>query len=206
MNHPAPPLTEPQVAAFAKLACGLEGGGVAVLCGPPGVGKTTVLEHLAADPPVAGRSSAVQEAAAWLEGGDLPDVVLADDAHLATAADLARLLARCRRRPTTALVLSGEGRLLTLLARDPRLAQAIRIQAALLPGCLADTQELIGRATGTAFDDRVAAAIHEITGGVPADVLRLAGLASVVAADRPDRGLTTADIEAIHRRLAPRAA
>jgi len=39
MTAPLPPLTDPQRAAVAKLACGLEAGdSLAILCGPTGVG------------------------------------------------------------------------------------------------------------------------------------------------------------------------
>ncbi|MFM8414484.1 MAG: hypothetical protein ACKOCX_07140 [Planctomycetota bacterium] len=206
------PLTEPQSAALAKLACGVTGGeGLALLCGPPGVGKTTVLERLAADLRALGRLVASADVAGLLEPSASPaDIVIADDAHLADAADLGRLLARCRTAWSGAvLVLAGEGRLLTLLARDPRLSQATRIRAILLPGSLADTAALLERravAGGMRLDERAVAILHEIAGGTPAGVMRLAELADVVASSRPDGQATAADIEAIHRRLAPQAA
>lgn len=206
------PLTEPQSAALAKLACGATGGeGLGLLCGPPGVGKTTVLERLAADLRALGRTVAVADVAAWLAPAAAPAaIVIADDAHLADAADLGRLLARCRSEWSgAALVLAGQGRLLTLLARDPRLSQAARIRAILLPGSVADTAALLerrGLGGGPRFDDRAVATLHEIAGGTPADVARLADLAEVVAAARPAGLVTAADIEALHRRLSPRAA
>jgi hypothetical protein len=206
-------LTEPQTAALAKLGCGLESAaGLAVLCGPAGVGKSAVLHHLAADLGAIGRSAAVRDLAAWLDpAADLPDVVLADDAHLAAAADLAALMARCRsRRPAATLVLDGEGRLFTLVARDPRLAQAVRIRASLLPGGVADTAALVTRRAesvgGPRFDEPALVALHEITGGVPAEIVRLADLTEVIATARPDGPITVAEIEAIHRRLSPHAA
>lgn len=206
------PLTEPQSAALAKLACGVAGGeGLSLFCGPPGVGKTAVLERLAADLRLLGRSAAIAEVADWLAStAARADVVIADDAHLADGADLGRLLTRCRTAWSgSVLVLAGQGRLLTLLARDQRLSQAARIRATLLPGSLADTAVLLGHrmsADGMRLDERAVATLHEITGGTPADVVRLAELAAVVAAARPDRRATVADIEAIHRRLSPQAA
>ena len=49
-------------------------------------------------------------------------------------------------------------------------------------------------------------AIHEIAGGVPGDVVRLAELAGLVAPELADGPITADDIEAVHRRLAPQAA
>lgn len=206
------PLTELQSAALAKLACGLTAGeGLALLCGPPGVGKTRVLERLAADLRALGRSVDVADVASLLApSAASADIVLADDAHLADAADLGRLLARCRTsRSGAALVLAGQGRLLTLLARDPRLSQAARIRAILPPGSLADTAALLEHravAGGIRLGERAIAVLHELAGGTPADVIRLAELADVVAASSPDGQATAADIEAIHRRLSPQAA
>lgn len=212
MSQSPAPLTEPQTAALAKLGCGLEStAGLGVLCGPAGVGKSTVLERLAADLRALGRSAAIRDVAAWLEAaGDLPEFVLADDAHLADPADLAALLTRCRsRRPGAAVVLAGEGRLFTLVARDPRLAQAVKIRVPLLPGRLADTRLLLERrqaAGGVRFDEPAVVTLHEVTGGVPAEVVRLADLADVIASPRPHGQITTADVESIHRRLSPHAA
>lgn len=213
MPFPTSPLTEPQLAALAKLGCGMESAAeLGLLCGPAGVGKSTVLEHLAADLLRLGRTAAVRDVFAWLEpAADLPECVLADDAHLADVAELATLLARCRaRRPAAALVLAGEGRLFTLVARDPRLAQGVRVRVSLLAGRLGDTRELLARrqagAADRRFDDPGVVALHEITGGVPAAVLRLAELADMIAADRPDVQITAADVEALHRRLSPHAA
>ena len=107
-------------------------------------------------------------------------------------------------------MLAGEGRLFTLVARDPRLTQAVRIRVPLLAGRLADTRALLERhgddARCVTFEEPGVVTLHEIAGGVPAEVLRLAELANVIAASRPDRPITAADIEAIHRRLSPHAA
>jgi type II secretory pathway predicted ATPase ExeA len=212
MSTPGTRLTELQGAALAKVACGIEAGaGVAVLCGPAGVGKTTVLEHLASDPRVAPDELPIRDVAAWLaDTGDPPPIVLADDAHLASDHDLAQLLARAKsRRPAAAVVLAGQGRLLTLASRDRRIEQAVRIRAALLPGSLAHTLALVAAiepAGGPGFDEAALVAIHEIAGGVPGDVVRLAELAGLVAPELAHGLITADDIEAVHRRLTPQAA
>jgi len=207
-------LTPSQVAALAKVACGLEtGGGLTLLCGPAGVGKTTVLEHLATDPVVEGRIGPVRDVAGWLsaEARELPAIVLADDGHLADPEDLGRLLLRCRSRGRdVSLVIAGRGRLFSLIARENRLEQATRIRVSLLPGGPSETAGLLrersDQAAGQPFDDAVIQTIHEIAAGIPADIVRLADLALVVAESRPGRRLTVADVEAVHRCLAPGAA
>jgi hypothetical protein len=64
----------------------------------------------------------------------------------------------------------------------------------------------LGLGPDAAKRDAVAVTIHEIAAGIPAAVERLADLAVVVAAGRPDRRLDPADVEAIHRRLCLTAA
>ena len=62
----APTLTPTQQAALAKIACGIsQPGGVALLCGPQGVGKTTVLAHLASARQLRSLSVEVRDIAAW---------------------------------------------------------------------------------------------------------------------------------------------
>lgn len=211
----AQPLSDPQRAALAKIACGLEAAtGLVLLCGPAGVGKTLVLEELARSLPPPGQAARRQAVAEWLAGSDdLPAVVLADDGHLATEGDLGMLLDRCRRAGSTGLVLAGEGRLLSLVSRDPRLEQAVRIRVSLLPGTLGDTRALLDRAFATigplprpGLDEAAVATIHEIAGGVPGTIVRLADLAGVLASARPDGLVRADDIEAIQRRIAPQAA
>jgi type II secretory pathway predicted ATPase ExeA len=214
MNAPhADRLTLPQRAAVAKLACGCESaGGVALLCGPAGAGKTTVLAALAAAGGT-GRTVGLATAQHWVAAPSLPDIVLADDAHEADGIALARLLRRCSdRTPGACLVLAGAGRLFTLAARDPRLEQAIRIRVTLPCFTAAETRTLFA-ATVAGINDReidvldsTARVVHEIAAGLPAAVVRLAGLAAVIVADRPDEPLAAADIEAIHERLSLAAA
>ena len=212
MSPTTAPLTAPQGAALAKVACGIEAGaGVALLCGPAGVGKTTVLEQLASDPRLAPDELAIRDVATWLvTTGNLPPIVLVDDAHLASDCDLAQLLARAKsRRPAAAVILAGQGRLLTLITRDRRIEQAVRIRATLLPGSLADTSALLAATApvdAPGFNEAAILAIHEIAGGVPGDVIRLAELAGLVAPELAAGLVTADDIEAVHRRLAPQAA
>jgi energy-coupling factor transporter ATP-binding protein EcfA2 len=205
----APPLTESQLAACAKVACGCEArGGVVLLVGPAGVGKSTVLAAVRAGLPPVGDTRPVAD---WLAIGteELPPVLVLDDAHLESEADLARLVAHARRRqPEATVVLAGEGRLLTLVARDTRLEQAVRIRASLLPGTPADTRRLVESIPRfpNGLSEEALAAVHEMAGGVPAAVIRLAELATVVAAAHPAGLVAATDIEAIHRRLSPLAA
>jgi len=209
-------LTDGQRAALAKLACGVESpGGVAILCGPPGTGKTTVLAHLADGQSRAGRRCISRQLAAWDtdRGSDasLFDLFIVDDAHESDAEAIARLLAACRsRRADAAVVLAGEGRLLTLVSRDHHVEQAVGLRATLRPFSALETRRLLEPILpGAATRPEVAAVaqtIHEISAGIPRAALRLAELAAVVADSRADAGLTVADIELVHRRLSLQAA
>ena len=212
----AAPLTDTQRAAVAKLACACEhSGGVALLCGPPGAGKTTVLAHLVAAAAERKQSSELRPILAWLEAaGPLPDLVCADAAHETDEAALVRLVDRCRsRQPAASVVLAGEGRLLTLVSRDPRLERAVSLRATLRPFSPDETRRLLDARLFTAAcppatdsRDDVARTIHEIAAGIPAAIVRLTDLARVVAEARPGGELTVDDIEAIHRRLTLQAA
>lgn len=212
MSAIAAPLTAPQAAALAKVACGIEAGaGVALLCGPAGVGKTTVLEHLASDPRLAYERLPIRDVAVWLAtAGELPPILLVDDAHLASDHELVQLITRAKaHRPAAAVILAGQGRLLTLIGRDRRIEQAVRILAALLPGSPADTSALLAAtlpADGPSFDEAAIVALHEIAGGVPGDIVRLVELVNLVSPELAAGLFTADDVEALHRRLAPHAA
>ena len=208
-------IVESRQAAVARLVYATERpGGVAVLCGPAGTGKTVVLHQLAAALEPHGRVASVRRPAEWASeaAATCPDVMLVDDAHLADTATLVALLDRCRHAGSS-VVLAGQGRLLTLVSRDTRLENAVTLRATLQPFTMAETRLVLdgGLFTGVFGLDAecraaVAATIHEIAAGVPAVVERLAALAAVVATGRPRHGLAAADIEAIHRRLSIRAA
>lgn len=208
-----------QQAALAKVACAVtKPGSLALLCGPHGTGKTTLLARLGADERLRDRSVEHHDFEGWDAMADastgLPDVVLVDDAHLAPDGGLARLVGRCLRRTGTSVVLAGEGRLLSLVARDSRVEQAVTLRASLRPCSPEESRGLLDAVLPLAIcarpdaDDRdpVARTIHEITAGIPADIVRLAGLAGVVAASRIAPHIGVDDVEALHRRLSPRAA
>lgn len=219
-HQPSVSLLPAQHPAFAKVACAvMRPGSVALLCGPHGTGKTTLLTRLAADERFRDRSVERREFDAWdaalvQPGTEPPDIVLVDDAHLAPDGGLARLVGRCLRKTGTSVVLAGEGRLLSLVARDIRVEQAVTLRASLRPCSEAESRDLLdavlslaGCSRAEATDhDPVARTIHEIAAGIPADIVRLAELARVVAASRPTPHICVDDIEALHRRLSPRAA
>ena len=209
-------LIDGQRAALAKLACGVASpGSLAVLCGPPGTGKTRVLACLAAGQIRGGRSCACMRLADWLARADdvdaLPDVVVADDAHDVDAPALGQLLAAAgRRRPGAAVVFGGEGRLLTLVSRDRAVERMVTLRATLHPFSAAETSRLLEPllprvADGPEFAD-AARTIHEIAAGIPRAALKLGELAAVVADSRSDGSLSVADVEQIHRRLLLQAA
>ena len=221
MNHmqPKPSLspTIAQQAAVARLVYALESSATAtLLCGPRGVGKTLVLAEIAA---VIARGSrpcqrcsardGVPEASLPASGRD--GVLLVDDAHLVSAGELAALVDAWRRRsPTGGLVLAGEGRLLTLVARDERVERAVVLRAVLGSFTLAESKATVASVVelSGSEDERDATVrvIHEIAAGIPAEVVRLAELFRAIAAATPTGRLTPDDVESLHRRLSLQAA
>jgi type II secretory pathway predicted ATPase ExeA len=225
-----PPLTGPQEAAAAKLAYAAESpNAITLLCGPAGVGKTTVLRFIAADGLPSrqtvrliswadirgdrGDLAAVRGLAAEGDDGSAPDVLLVDDAHRAVGHELVEFVERCRRRHDgIAIVLAGEGRLLSLVASDARLEQSVRLRATLPTFTVAESRRLIAPTLPVATDateadgEAVIRTIHEIAGGVPAISVRLAEITAMLAAADPRRRLTPDDVETIHRRLSLTAA
>lgn len=218
LRHP-PRLTAAQEAAVAKLAYAAEhAGAVALLCGPAGVGKTTVLRHVAAVGIPAARTLRLREGRGcgrWQEDESVDDhaadVLLVDDADQATATELVGFVDSWhRRQPAVVIVLAGQGRLLSLCSGDRRLQQRVRLRAALPTFTIAESREFLGPMVASVADegrcDEIVRTIHEIAGGVPDVALRLADMASVLAAADPGRSLLPDDIETIHRRLAMQAA
>lgn len=221
-------LTAAQEAAVAKLAYAVgHPNTIALLCGPAGVGKTTVLRAIAADEMLQPRTvRSISWADVRADQGELPGsrvregergeepvptVLIVDDAHRAFAHELAVAVDRWRRRHDgIAIVLAGEGRLLSLVAGDHALEQAVRLRATLPPFTLAESRRLL--AAMPPFDapgpqhEEVIRTIHEIAGGVPAIALRLADMAMVLAGADPGHRLTPHDVETIHRRLCLTAA
>ena len=216
---PSVRLTFAQQAAAARLSYALEQSAtVSLLCGPGGVGKTTLLRHVAGCQPCHSRSIGCQrldELEGLVSGPPCreppPEVLLVDDAHLAQDGDLGGLFERCRQRcGTFSLLLAGEGRLLTLVSRDPRLEQFVRLRATLPAFALDESRLLLGPVLAAAGPpanrEAVARSIHEIAAGIPAAIRRLAELTLVFVASHPDHRLVPDDVETIHRRLSPTAA
>jgi type II secretory pathway predicted ATPase ExeA len=216
MNVPVPALTTAQQAAVAKLAYAVEApGSMAVLCGAAGTGKSLVLAAVARCPTLRGRTVRIDRFPALHEpaGSDRgpADVVLVDDVHLADAGALSQRIDALRAAtPAPAIVLAGQGRLLTLLARDSRLESLVRLRVTVPPFSLSETRLLVAARTGSgglpSDDPHLVKTIHEIAGGIPAGIVRLADLAGVVAEGRRGQPITAEDIEAIHRRLGITAA
>lgn len=210
-------LTLGQQAAVARLAYAVESpAAVAVLCGPPGVGKSLVLDHVAMACSIHQRPchrctwrDGMPEAVPSAAGGG--GVELVDDAHEATPDELAKLVeSRRRHDPASSIVLAGEGRLLTLIARDARIEQAVILRATLKPFSIAESTLAVATRLppgGTQVErDAIVRVIHDLAAGIPARVVRLADLLQTVAAGTPSRRLTPADVEAVHRRLTLQAA
>ncbi len=216
--HPPRQLLAVQEAAVAKLAYVAEQpGAAAVLCGPPGSGKSLVLEAAARTLESAGRACRIVSWRSLREAalGDCPDVLLVDAVDDAADGELATLLNHCwAANPQTRIILAGAGRLLTLIARDARLERCMGLRAVLTPCSRGETQRLVADRLATSQDPggevttvaAVADTIHEITGGIPADVERLASLAALIAADRSTTRLTPEVIERVHGRLMVTAA
>jgi len=202
-----------QRVAEARLVYALEEpGGMAVLCGPGGTGVTTVLTALwrrcaeSTGGLLAGSVAEARELLAFRRpsGG----VLLVDDCHLAAEGDLDRLIevalgeSRC-----DGIVLGGQGRLLTLLQRSPTLAGRVRLRAVLGTFTADETAAVVRRRlVDEVCTDAALRTIHEISGGVAGDVVRLADLVSAVATAEPNRPVDGADVEVIHGRLRAEAA
>jgi len=201
-------LTPAQQAALGRLRFVLEEpAGVVLLCGPAGVGTSVVLAALSAElGPVAPGVTTIWSAAAAVDatrrGMPIGDVVLVDDAHLASPEDLAAIatVAASSDARERCVVLAGRGRLLTLVGRDSRIAPRVRLRAIVPPLTLADTRRIVESRLGDVGAE-VTRTCHEIAAGIPAALVRLIDLATVSAGRRP----TPADIETIHRRLDPQA-
>ena len=202
-----PMLTAAQSAALARLRFGLEEpGAIVLLVGAAGVGKSLVLETFGDELAAAGIPHARRGAggdgrgSADDEGHDA--ILLADDAHAWTADGLAGVAAR----RTGATVLAGRGRLLSLVARDDRVAARVRLRAVVPPFTLDDSSRLVADRLAPAPlpDPEAVRVMHEIAAAIPGRLVRLLDLVAVVAA--AGRRLTAADVEAIHARLGPDAA
>ena len=215
-----------QQAAVARVAYALEKlPSVVLLCGPAGVGKTFVLQSVAYTAYLKPRSIALWRCDELLEdralmddctakqsvGRKHADILLVDDSHLLEDGQLSQLVDGCRKsHPSVGIVLAGEGRLLSLVSRNSRLEQLVRLRAMLPPFSLAESSLLVaGSLTAAGSKENraaVARTIHEIAAGIPALVMRLADLAEMLASSNTGHVLVPNDIETLYRRLSLNAA
>jgi len=215
-----------QQAAVARVAYALEKlPSVVLLCGPAGVGKTFVLKSVADTAYLQPRLIAIWRCDELLEDmtrmGDLTakqsvdrrqaDILLIDDSHLLEDGQLSHLVDGCRKsHPSVGIVLAGEGRLLSLVSRDSRLEQLVRLRAILPPFSLAESSLLVAGSLVAAGSPENRAAvtrtIHEIAAGIPALVMRLADLAEMLTSSNAGHVLVPDDIETLYRRLSLNAA
>lgn len=177
-----------------------------MLCGPAGTGKTLLLSRLATELTGAGgvvMATSPRQAAA----GDLlgrVDVLMVDDAHLAPdagwLADLVERAGACR-----TVVLAGQGRLLTLLARVRPLEEQVCLRAVLGPWTRDETDAYVSAAlpclTGIANAAELRERMHDLAAGTPRHVARLVEAARMVIASHPGHRLTTRDLETFQQRL-----
>lgn len=185
-------LSASQTAAFARLHHATETrGGAAVLCGPPGSGKTTVLARLAA-------------------AVDPKSLRIVDDAHLLDADAIEAIAADAAEGRQATIILAGQGRLLGLLGRNSRLGAHVRLRAVIGPLTREESRQLgcriLAGIEASAADERVFDTIHEIALGMPRGVERLARFARLLAEAEPGRPLGPMDIERIQTRLLAGAA
>lgn len=217
-------LAESQQTALARLRDVLRRGGLAVLCGPSGTGKTMLVARLAAEVnatpgwavhgPCGVRTLRQQSAggAAALPPAASRVLTIIDDAHKADhGAELAEVVAAgLAGQPRGAVVLVGEGRLLTLLARQPDLEQRVDLRAPLKPWPLHETRRLTDRLLpgfGSMPDaDSLCLRIHELAAGMPRQLVRLIETVAMVRSAEPAHRVTVDDLETFHRRLFLQAA
>lgn len=217
-----PELTAAQGAAVAKLVYAADRPGtVAVLCGPEGVGKTTVLRRVVRTVVESGGTARLDEAADVAQGrppshdtaanSGGSDVLLLDDAERLTAAALRGVLEERRRQDAElVVVLAGSGRLLSTLAADPRLERLVHLRIAVPAFTRDESSRLVAARLPAeslaAVGPAVMRTIHEIAAGIPATVTRLADMAALLVDAYPARELVPDDIETLHRRLSLHAA
>ena len=204
-----------QEIAKAKILYAMEHECIAaVLCGPPGTGKTFMLQSLIDDLKSIDQVGCILS---WLTLretilSEQPDVLVIDSIDDANESELGSVIHRCRKmNPHTRFILVGTGRLLTLISRDKSLEKQIGMRAVLTSCKLADTLRLVAgilqadAPNGCYKLKSVADVIHEITAGIPGDIVKLTKLVAVVAMNHPD-GVTGELIEQIHWKLDLRAA
>lgn len=210
-------LTAPQQAAAARLHEVVRRGGIAILCGPAGTGKSMLLLRLAGELehqrtiPCLGPTGVAQAAECLRTANQdasarrkQPLVLLVDDAD--AAPDATMLADLVSQMPAAGgLVLAGEGRLLTLLARQPVVEQQVSLRAVLRPWSETESRDLIAArlpsllalANATELGQRM----HELTAGIPRLLVRLIETVAMVLAASDRQQLSVDDLETFHRRL-----
>ncbi|MGA0039291.1 MAG: hypothetical protein ACO3NZ_05545, partial [Pirellulales bacterium] len=139
-------------------------------------------------------------------------LTIVDDAHKTyDGAELAEVVeAGLVQQAHAAVVLVGEGRLLTLLARQPDLEQRVDLRAPLKPWGLQDTRLLTSRLLpgfgGMPDADSLCLRIHELAAGIPRQLMRLIETVAMVRSAEPKHLVTVDDLETFHRRLFVQAA
>lgn len=191
------PLAGSQRAALARVHHAIGNlAGVAVLCGPAGCGKSTVLSRLRSLP----------------GGGGTVRIV--DDAHLLDDTTIGGICDEAAASAASGppLVLAGRGRLLTLVARNSRMEAMVSLRATIHPMTRDETRLLAtavigeGLATPPDIDPGSLDTLHEIACGMPRAVVSLARFARLMLEATPTLRLEPEHVEMIHRRLSTTAA
>ena len=187
-------LTASQRAAVARLIHATEQiGGIAILCGPAGCGKSAVLARLEA---TAGSGK----------------FMLVDDAHRLDEAALDAVVERASADRHGTLVLSGQGRLLTLVTRNRRLEAGVVLRATIHAMTRDESRSLAmavihaDMSSAADIDPAALDTLHEIAGGMPRSVVSLARFARLLLEATPRLRLLPEHVEAVHRRLSTTAA
>ena len=200
-------LTQMQQAAYAKLLwASAQPKSLSVLVGPGGVGKTLIGKLMASDARVDGICKMIDADAIDNTRNFLPDgacIILVDNAHKIEAVTLSLIFKSIEFSETVrrALILIGQGRLLTLLHKQPEIERAVRIRAVLLPWSFEETtQQVVLHLGESAVSDEAIEIIHESSAGVPAAVLNVLELAKILIASLA-RPLDGHDMEKLVGRL-----
>ncbi len=187
-------LTGSQLAALARLHHAIrQRAAAAVLVGPAGAGKSTVLAEL--EPLVAGQPHRI-----------------VDDAHLLSPQEVEQIAREVATDRGPTVILAGQGRLLSLVARDTRIETATCLRAvvgamrrqesrAIAAGILGEKEGAGPRITAEAFET-----LHEIAGGMPRGVVVLARLVRVLLDQDAAITIDSTHVESLHRRLGLTAA
>lgn len=107
------------------------------------------------------------------------------------------------------LILAGQPALLTTIDRCPPLEARIAVQGVLTPLSREETAAYVAhrlRAAGTVrpiFEPQALGVLHELSGGVPGRINRLAALALLLACSEETRTVSATQVETVAQDLAP---